>query len=1220
MASNELFDILDPWGEEAERQREERRRKKAQQEEEDRYSIQPFPVEGEQKPPDLNSLLPEEEKSNMLLKLAGMGSSGLSTAGYILDTPGALVRGVLAGDPLSVFRSSDQRVSGRDLNRMWGLSEGTDNWGNFGGGLATEVALDPLTYLAGLGIFGKGVTQASKAASKIGLLDNVSLLAREANMGPRMFARKTTPQQLLDRITDVTERSSQTSALNDVMTKDYGASRAASMLNEPLERQFNVSVPLLGKRYTGASDLLGEGVGDFVAGARDSVSKAMDSNAYISPFFRRYNQIFEADTLGKYPEQSQWDARNRQHLQRRQREANQGELARLQAISRDSMPSDLKSLGLAENTMAFGDKTWSRAWRNVAENQLDRNTPEINDLLMNSPGQRGLYQYAQDLISNEQRLSNREGLGLSKNVSLFPNSGFFRRQWNKFDAPQQPSWPAGSSPPPPAKMVSLGAKARAVSIDDLESGRRKGWTDVHGASDTLERAAADAQLQSRLRSASDTDAPQILEDWYATQMIRGAAPSSQLYPSIADMAAQMPYTAPQKLHFEDIARNNPLFAGQSDAVIAAEGLRLHDASKLISAAETRGQNYIDFADRFRNLDPQHAQYGVPLFQNSLNDLVGYARDRQTTRTDASFLRKLLAQRAVNTPASQMPGGTHYTPAEALEKLGFHKKYGLNALAKDVNIRSKILGKSAVSLSFPKNFVDEWAGSVATGQIPEELSPLLKKFDDYTKSFKTLALLWPARYTRDAYSGAFAAASQGGFSPLDWYRGVLMRGGDYSGVEKALRNTRGYSHLTPEERILKFKQDAGAVGLSGAGIADDISSRSSTSSMPELYPGASPPTWSSLGSRAYNPQRSWTQALKDFSPLRTRGGTGNPNPLLELGDRAAGVTDAGNRYGTYLNLIKKGYSPREAKRITDLTQVDYSSQAFTPFERNVLKRLFPFYSYTKGIVPLVTENLIQKPRGIQGLSVRALSRGTEPSDQSFTPEYLRQSASLPLPSGLAGIGLPEGSPLKRFVTNIDLPYESTMNLFSPGVGNSVTTIAADSAKKTALNLLGQLNPLLKVPLESATNRQFYSGRQLSDLYSMLEQHIGPVGRGLEQVTSGLPGGSRLLGTYRQITDSRLSPADRASKLAVNTLLGIKLQDVDQERTKRLAARDMLNQLLETVPGVRKFENISVPPEVQEMMSPEQKKQYLLYRILQGEAAKRAREKKKKEKEGNQLSFF
>jgi hypothetical protein len=58
----------------------------------------------------------------------------------------------------------------------------------------------------------------------------------------------------------------------------------------------------------------------------------------------------------------------------------------------------------------------------------------------------------------------------------------------------------------------------------------------------------------------------------------------------------------------------------------------------------------------------------------------------------------------------------------------------------------------------------------------------------------------------------------------------------------------------------------------------------------------------------------------------------------------------------------------------------------------------------------------------------------------------------------------------------------------------------------------------------------------------------------------------------------------------------------------------------VPGVRKFENISVPPEVQELMSPEQKKQYLLYRILQGEAAKRAREKKKKEKEGNQLSFF
>jgi hypothetical protein len=379
----------------------------------------------------------------------------------------------------------------------------------------------------------------------------------------------------------------------------------------------------------------------------------------------------------------------------------------------------------------------------------------------------------------------------------------------------------------------------------------------------------------------------------------------------------------------------------------------------------------------------------------------------------------------------------------------------------------------------------------------------------------------------------------------------------------------------------------------------------------MYPGAAPPTWSSLLRRAYNPDRTWRDAARDYNPFAIRSGSGNRNPILELGDRAAETTDAGNRYGVYLNQIRKGASPSEAMRIANLTQVNYAADAFTNLERDVLKRIAPFYSYSRGIAPLITDQLVNRPAGLMGASVRAINRAGEPSEEAFVPDYLRQSAAIPVPRGLPFFGLDEGSRLQRFLTNIDLPYESVINLVTPGTGNTITEKVGNTLQKTALNLLGQTNPLIKGPLEMATNRQFYSGRQLSDLYSVFEQTLGAPGRTLEQIAVNAPGGSRLIGTYRQLADDRLTPAEKLSKFAVNALTGLKFQDVDQERTRQLAARDMLNQLLSSTPGVRTYENITVPEDVLRSMPREQQQQYLLYKVIQAEAAKRGRDRKRRE---------
>lgn len=94
-----------------------------------------------------------------------------------IDKPGRIVRGILGGnfseignivpfsDSLGITDPS-KNLSGRDLLRQYGAIGEEDNWGNFLGGMATEMLLDPLNYLT-LGTK-TSLTEIGKAAQKAG--------------------------------------------------------------------------------------------------------------------------------------------------------------------------------------------------------------------------------------------------------------------------------------------------------------------------------------------------------------------------------------------------------------------------------------------------------------------------------------------------------------------------------------------------------------------------------------------------------------------------------------------------------------------------------------------------------------------------------------------------------------------------------------------------------------------------------------------------------------------------------------------------------------------------------------------------------------------------------------------------------------------------------------------------------------------------------------------
>ncbi|SFH96142.1 hypothetical protein [Planctomicrobium piriforme] len=150
-------------------------------------------------------LQPEAEQT-LAQKASRSVLGGIGAVGNFLDIPGSMVRDTVSGrnpfDQLLPWNwtSSEGRTSGRDLNRMAGASGRRDNWGNFAGGLGTEILLDPLTYLS-FGVSAGG--KATQVLKRSGLAGDVTKVAaaksgkRLGDIGPRLAGLTTTLDDLV---------------------------------------------------------------------------------------------------------------------------------------------------------------------------------------------------------------------------------------------------------------------------------------------------------------------------------------------------------------------------------------------------------------------------------------------------------------------------------------------------------------------------------------------------------------------------------------------------------------------------------------------------------------------------------------------------------------------------------------------------------------------------------------------------------------------------------------------------------------------------------------------------------------------------------------------------------------------------------------------------------------------------------------------------------------
>lgn len=313
-------------------------------------------------------------------------------------------------------------------------------------------------------------------------------------------------------------------------------------------------------------------------------------------------------------------------------------------------------------------------------------------------------------------------------------------------------------------------------------------------------------------------------------------------------------------------------------------------------------------------------------------------------------------------------------------------------------------------------------------------------------------------------------------------------------------------------------------------------------------------------------------LRGFSGLKE--GVGRIGTTLE---KAGEFTEEWNQLSHYIARRRQGYTPFSAMEDTKKWHFNYNRDAFTPFERQIMKRLVPFYSFMKSNTPLVVGELLQRPGGPMATAIKA-SNQVRP-DEGFVPGYIAEQASIP-------VGGEDADGNRRFITSLGLPWEEPFQRFKFG---------PEGMSRTFDSLLGSLRPELKAPLELFADRSLFSGRPLEQLQDPLP-FMEPLGLPTSLGTLGdellmTSPASRAITQLRRATD----PRKGLGTLLTDITTGIKVTDARTDAARR-EAEATLNALLEQVPGNVHMEMNRFPAARVSELTEEQRKLYQLQKTI------------------------
>lgn len=440
----------------------------------------------------------------------------------------------------------------------------------------------------------------------------------------------------------------------------------------------------------------------------------------------------------------------------------------------------------------------------------------------------------------------------------------------------------------------------------------------------------------------------------------------------------------------------PLDAAQ---VVAQTRKQLGRVEKRLSAVDAVAESlagaearWREYAQRFASRAAGQRKTIEQLLENTAEALKG--RDLVRARALTKRLDKIIAA----LPERMEKASAKAVPLEALAARGQkleqatekHLKRVQRLIQEARRQLEPFLARAENIVALPEEFVQHLN---AVARAAEEPSAFLQFYDRAMRGWRTLAtVIWPRywiRNKRDDFWQMYLA----GANPAKAFQAASM-------IRRYFRD-----ELSDAEKVIW--QDAERLGVIDVGTFAGYLDRP-------------------IGAIRPSPRAIVRAGQKAFDALMRAGRV---------------TTDWHSRLMLFLDRLEKGFTPAAAA--AEVKKYLFDWHELTPFERQYMKRLIPFYSWVRKNIPLQIVSMIEKPAKFARVG-RWIERQQEEGDM---PSWLREMAGFPAPGG------------EQYVA-ADLPY-------------------VDLSRLDAHDLLNMLTPFARFPIEAGTGRSVFTGRPIAE---------------------------------------------------------------------------------------------------------------------------------------------
>ena len=1178
-----------------------------------------------------NQTVPYEEQESMIRKVMGAGLSGLAAVGNLFDLPGSAVRDLLAGenpiDQLLTPFSPDNRTTGRELLRKGGAIGSQDTYGNFWGGLGLEILLDPLLPLTAST---KALTNTGKVASKAGVLDSGlrKVIGMTPGIGPIVpgTAAGSTARQAIKKIakgegaelgrfgprtarmnTKIGELAAQSPLTRKALEKAAGGPQELAALiakDEPLGALGRYGFGDFSFNFGKASSPLAQ----TVAQGMDVIGHTVRYSApirYAATHFNKSTNEF-VEEAGQKAGAIYEDARKLSEAAAREQAApiarkihealgstvsaaDGASMYRYLEGVNPNLPQNLAHLQpeLDKLKTLFSDQRAEEVAAGLKSHQL-------NDVMINSMGQQQKLDYAarvraffKDDVSKRSPHAKEQQILDTSNPHQITRSLRDMEEGTGFLL--ELSIDKGFS----------GAAFRTKDFGNLDDFTDAAFNNQHlgvGQSGGLPQYATknDVLYEAFTRKyGADLPGAQLAKqdaDFY-TREAAGLTAPGELPPSVSK--------------------------GWNDA-------NASDFAVGYSAANRDVFRFVKY------LDPRHVEHNLPaFFTNPAEGLVRRLEHGKRSVAAAGVIRQLVAQNArVADQTGAAPSGMTKV-SDLVRASGLTGDNWADAMMGDLSQKSiddaldiyrttsgnqnlqvsDLLPQDFANVLFvPDNIAADTKRFMESFTNPKYYDDVKGLFNQATNLFKGFVTsVWPAFHARNFLSGQYQNLQGGAYGTFGqhsaWALGSTKRaftGKSIKGAQDILNDPAFIGDMRATEKLGELAYAYGVV----VGYTSDIAEHGAQAgaSMAQKIPGLVPQK-GAIDNLLHPGQGleklGWKKRL---NPFRTRGAASDNDEfiLAAIGADIGTRTENFNRFGAWLGFLKQGVDPGEAARRVKALQVDYSN--LTQFEKKYMKTAFPFYSFTRNIIPYHIQQLIQEPGGKLAQTIRGINRARNPGD--ITPDYVAESAAVPLGEGVDGSD--------QYLTGFGLMLEDPLSFLGGGVAGA------------GLEAASRLNPAVKAPLEWITKQTFFQkgpagGRPLDDLDPTVGRTLSNIGhamagtdgahsdpvnlpKSVEFILANSPA-SRLLTTARKISDPRKSLANKA----INTLTGFSIANVS-EANKDAILREKASEIMRDE-GAMKFTRTSFSEEQILQLPLADQARARQFQALMSTLNKRAKERKK-----------